>query len=319
MSESALAQSQRLAARMQLMQPSAASLATRSTLLSQLDAHEIAHDDDASSRVQARRNTIDAVQRRCTALYAQLGQLQSAVHAQQKETQQQQRRQAASNSAPLPLRIRALEAKRTAYRVELALLEQSSAQVTRDDGPLADDALAAESVVRDVVQLEETVAALQGELSERLAVLADAEQSNGELQAVYDALKRRIDANADASAHRHAVDVSEGAALAWHERLEQRRAELDASLKSLRQTLALFIRHGYPDLEAADPATGLPRVHSLRTLVNALVEGYLGDNPYVLTEHAWPPYVELLLRAHVAELHPDDKRFMRLVDFLARD
>jgi hypothetical protein len=220
-------------------------------------------------------------------------------------------------------RIRALEAKRSAYRTEVALLQLSANEAASlpgvpSDGRVAEDALGAEAVVRDAVQLEETLAALRCELRERRAVLQDAEQS--QLAAVYEALVAKVNSMHDYADHRQAVDVSEGVALAWAERIEMRRRQLARTAKELQQMLALFISKGYPPVDKPDPVTGLPRTHSLRVLVNKLIEAYLnGESPWVSMEHAWAPYVELLLRSNVAELHEHDKGWMRLVDFLAEE
>jgi hypothetical protein len=222
-------------------------------------------------------------------------------------------------------RIRALEAKRSAYRTEVALLQLSANEAASlpgvpSDGRVAEDALGAEAVVRDAVQLEETLAALRCELRERRAVLQDAEQSQTELAAVYEALVAKVNSMHDYADHRQAVDVSEGVALAWAERIEMRRRQLARTAKELQQMLALFISKGYPPVDKPDPVTGLPRTHSLRVLVNKLIEAYLnGESPWVSMEHAWAPYVELLLRSNVAELHEHDKGWMRLVDFLAEE
>jgi hypothetical protein len=216
-----------------------------------------------------------------------------------------------------------LEAKRNAYRAEVALLQMSANEAVAlpSDGRIADDALGAEAVVRDAVQLEETLAALRWELRERRAVLQDAEQSQSELAAVYEALVAKANSMQDYVDHHQTEDAYEGVAMAWSERLDVRRRELTQTAKDLQRMLTLFIQNGYPPVDQPDPVTGLPRTHSLRVLVNKLIEAYLndGESPYVPIEHAWAPYVELLLRSNVAELHDRDQRFMRLVDFLAQD
>jgi hypothetical protein len=97
MSLSVADEAERLASRMKLMQTAATAETLRATLTERLDRHEAEadartnghnhddHDDDddaengdavSESRRQARRTAIDQVQRRCTALYQRLAEVQ---------------------------------------------------------------------------------------------------------------------------------------------------------------------------------------------------------------------------------------------------
>jgi hypothetical protein len=167
-------------------------------------------------------------------------------------------------------------------------------------------------VVRDAVHLDEAIAALGVAVRERAAVLADAEASRSELTAVNAALVRKV-------AHLVNLDdgaIDESAAQVWRAKFDAQRADLDRSVAELRETLALFCQQAYPEKEALDPITRVPRKHSLRLVINQLLEAYAsGESTYVSCEHVWPPYVELLLRANIAEIHAQDNRLLCLVDF----
>jgi hypothetical protein len=110
--------------------------------------------------------------------------------------------------------------------------------------------------------------------------------------------------------------IDESAAQLWRAKFDAQRADLDHSVAELRETLALFCQQAYPEKEAPDPITRVPRKHSLRLVINQLLEAYAsGESTYVSCEHVWPPYVELLLRANIAEIHAQDNRLLCLVDF----
>lgn len=73
-----------------------------------------------------------------------------------------------------------------------------------------------------------------------------------------------------------------------------------------------------PDDRHADATISRAEAMSLRDFLEALMNRFVEQpaDPWVLlTARHWPPYVELLVRAGIAERHPSDARRLRVVDF----
>ena len=95
------------------------------------------------------------------------------------------------------------------------------------------------------------------------------------------------------------------------------REALEAENSALKEALVHFLTKYYPP--PATPDAAGYRYPSLLSLVQELLRRYeaaggSGPERYVATTDAWPLYVELLLRAGVAEKHPSDSSRLRLAD-----
>jgi len=95
---------------------------------------------------------------------------------------------------------------------------------------------------------------------------------------------------------------------------------LEKDTNEIKQLLFEFLAEYFPKPSSNSSSTSskASQYWSLQEIIQQLITKQEEDpeDPYVLkNEHHYGPYIELLLRAKVAQVHPKDNRYIRLVDF----
>lgn len=219
-------------------------------------------------------------------------------------------------------RLAVMAARERALRAEVDELEREE-----EDGgarpPAVGPALAAELFAREMdaaaASARDAAEYAARELERRSAQLGEARSLVREREEMRDELKARA---RDARAAGRAAGGTSARA-----RLERLAAAKVATRNAIMTELLTFVERHFPvegarasagGREIVRAARGGPK-QALKDLVLQLLNRavHQPDDPFVRLQEGleWPPYVELLLRAGVAEKHPADSSRLRLVPF----
>ena len=220
------------------------------------------------------------------------------------------------------VRLTVLSSKLRAFRVEQRRLELENSSLANTVLDPTVPAVAIEeagAMTSAIASQNVTVTAALGVMyrqAEQLrAEQAELETLVRELTTVNQALEARFAELADAGPPALAEGELSRIDLACNEGL--------SAQQQLKTGIKKFLDQYYPAPERTAKDSHLPPLQSLKQLLNDLirVEAAAREDPtrdfsegYVkLNETHWPPYVELLVRAGVAEVHPEDSSRLRLI------
>lgn len=176
---------------------------------------------------------------------------------------------------------------------------------------------------KDILELQETYSFVCGQHKDLDSTIKEEEEFLGQNTCVSEVLQKRLQSEKNRKEQDKAPDRHK-------EEIFQKIQKGENYLKEVVKKLVSFVEKHFPlpsqevfseqtkKLRSADYKTRLRDMISLKQILETLMNKCIEEpsDPYVVINHRyWPPYVELLLRCHIALRHPDDKDRIKLVPF----
>jgi len=205
-------------------------------------------------------------------------------------------------------RAKVLKAKAASYAAELESLKEGPVFSSSLKDPLIIQEDLKEELKRNIEQYNDALNNIKGSIISLSNEIEGKQKTHEELQELYEQLGKKENEQMEVQSQ--------------NENLADENIQiLEKDTNEIKQLLFEFLSENFPkpiSNSNSNSSKASSQFWSLQEIIQQLITKQEEDpeDPYVLKDgHHYGPYIELLLRAKVAQVHPKDNRYIRLADF----